>query len=168
MKRWHQWLVLLSVCLALTAGSPVAQQQPAAGTAAAAALGLDQRVPVEPAITAGTLPNGLRYYIRANKQPLNRAELRLVVKAGSILEDDDQQGLAHFVEHMGFNGTKNLPGEAVGRRSSCYPPAHAVWCGRQRLDGLMTGKRPYMLTVATDKRGDSGEVLPDPRGLGAQ
>jgi zinc protease len=63
---------------------------------------------VESSITVATLPNGLRYYVRANKEPRNRAELRLVVKAESILEDDDQQGLAHFVEHMGFNGTKNF------------------------------------------------------------
>ena len=56
--------------------------------------------PVDPRITVGTLPNGLRYYLRANKQPEGRAELRLVVNAGSVLEDDDQRGLAHFVEHM--------------------------------------------------------------------
>jgi zinc protease len=66
-------------------------------------------VPVDPRITIGTLPNGLRYYLRANKQPLGRAELRLVVNAGSILEDDDQRGLAHFVEHMCFNGTRHFP-----------------------------------------------------------
>jgi len=66
-------------------------------------------VPVDPRITVGTLPNGLRYYLRANKQPLGRAELRLVVNAGSILEEDDQRGLAHFVEHMCFNGTRHFP-----------------------------------------------------------
>ena len=63
----------------------------------------------DPQITIGTFDNGLRYYIRANKKPEERLELRLVVKAGSVLEDDDQQGLAHFVEHMAFNGTKNFP-----------------------------------------------------------
>jgi len=66
-------------------------------------------VPVDPRITIGTLPNGLRYYLRANKQPLGRAELRLVVNAGSILEDDDQRGLAHFVEHMCFNRQRPFP-----------------------------------------------------------
>jgi zinc protease len=60
-------------------------------------------------ITVGKLPNGLTYYIRPNRKPEKRAELRLVVKAGSVLEDDDQQGLAHFVEHMAFNGTKSFP-----------------------------------------------------------
>ncbi len=62
---------------------------------------------------SGRFDNGLRYYIRVNKQPANRIELRLAVNAGSILEDDDQQGLAHFVEHMAFNGTKNFPKDAV-------------------------------------------------------
>ena len=70
-------------------------------------------VPVDPRITVGTLPNGLRYYLRANKQPEGRAELRLVVNAGSILEDDDQRGLAHFVEHMCFNGTRHFPKQDV-------------------------------------------------------
>jgi len=70
-------------------------------------------VPVDPRITVGTLPNGLRYYLRANKQPEARAELRLVVNAGSILEDDDQRGLAHFVEHMCFNGTQHFPKQDV-------------------------------------------------------
>ena len=55
----------------------------------------------------------MRYYIRANKQPQNRAELRLVVNAGSVLEDDDQRGLAHFVEHMAFNGTRTFPKQDV-------------------------------------------------------
>jgi zinc protease len=74
---------------------------------------LTQAVPVDPQITVGTLPNGLRYYIRVNKRPQGRAELRLVVNAGSILEDDDQRGLAHFLEHMCFNGTRHFPKQEV-------------------------------------------------------
>src|SRR5215471_423898 len=70
---------------------------------------LSQPMPVDPAIAIGKFSNGLRYYIRANKKPEKRAELRLVVKAGSILEEDDQQGMAHMVEHMAFNGTKSFP-----------------------------------------------------------
>ncbi len=69
---------------------------------------LDQKIPVDPNIKIGKLDNGLTYYIRVNKKPEDRAVLRLVVNAGSILEDKDQLGLAHFVEHMGFNGTKNF------------------------------------------------------------
>ncbi|NTW49211.1 MAG: insulinase family protein, partial [Chlorobiales bacterium] len=56
----------------------------------------------------GKLDNGLSYYIRQNRKPEKRAELRLVVNAGSVLENDDQQGLAHFVEHMAFNGTEHF------------------------------------------------------------
>jgi zinc protease len=66
-------------------------------------------LPRDPHVIVGTLPNGLRYYIRKNAKPEKRAELRLVVNAGSILEDDDQRGLAHFLEHMAFNGTARFP-----------------------------------------------------------
>ncbi|HSB52845.1 MAG TPA: insulinase family protein, partial [Gemmatimonadales bacterium] len=65
----------------------------------------DSLLPIDPAVTTGRLPNGLRYYIRVNHRPAKRAELRLVVNAGSVLEDADQRGMAHFVEHMAFNGT---------------------------------------------------------------
>ncbi len=71
-------------------------------------VGLDQPVPVDPRITIGYLPNGLRYYIRANARPYQRAELRLVVNIGSVAEDPDQLGLAHFVEHMAFNGSERF------------------------------------------------------------
>jgi len=67
----------------------------------------DTPLPYDPAVTIGSLHNGMRYYIRENAKPENRLELRLVVEAGSVLEDDDQQGLAHYLEHMAFNGTKN-------------------------------------------------------------
>ena len=94
---------------------PGACQRPAVGDPPAVqAARLDQVVPVDPLITVGTLPNGFRYYIRENRQPQARAELRLAVKAGSVLEDEDQRGMAHFVEHMAFNGTRNFPGNAVG------------------------------------------------------
>jgi zinc protease len=74
---------------------------------------LSAPVPVDPRITVGTLPNGLRYYIRHNAKPQGRAELRLAVNAGSVLEDDDQRGLAHIVEHMAFNGTKHFPKQEI-------------------------------------------------------
>lgn len=68
----------------------------------------DRALPVDPNIKTGKLRNGLRYYIRKNAEPKNRAELRLVVNAGSVLETDKQVGLAHFVEHMAFNGTQHF------------------------------------------------------------
>ncbi len=64
---------------------------------------------LDPAVRTGKLDNGLTYYIRKNSKPEKRIELRLVVNAGSILENDDQKGLAHFMEHMNFNGTRNFP-----------------------------------------------------------
>ncbi|WP_256011016.1 M16 family metallopeptidase [Desertivirga xinjiangensis] len=66
-------------------------------------------IPQDTAIVTGKLPNGFTYYIRRNVEPKNRAQLYLAIKVGSILENDDQQGLAHFMEHMSFNGTKNFP-----------------------------------------------------------
>ena len=71
-------------------------------------ISLNDTIPVDPQITTGTLGNGLKYYIRENKKPEDRAFLRLVVDAGSILENDNQQGLAHLNEHMAFNGTKHF------------------------------------------------------------
>ncbi len=71
-------------------------------------IGLDENMPMDRAVTYGKFDNGLTYYIRTNHKPEKRAELRLIINAGSILEDETQQGLAHFLEHMAFNGTKNF------------------------------------------------------------
>ncbi|MGN6401677.1 MAG: M16 family metallopeptidase, partial [Flavisolibacter sp.] len=70
---------------------------------------LTDPVPVDPNVKIGKLSNGLTYYIRKNTKPDNKVELRLAVNAGSVLEDADQRGLAHFLEHMSFNGSKNFP-----------------------------------------------------------
>jgi len=69
---------------------------------------VDEALPIDPNVKIGKLSNGLTYYIRNNGKPEDKVELRLVVNAGSILEDDDQLGLAHFMEHMNFNGTTNF------------------------------------------------------------
>lgn len=71
-------------------------------------LSPDTELAPDPAIRIGTLENGLRFYVRQNPKPEGRASLRLVINAGSMLEDDDQRGLAHFLEHMAFNGTTNF------------------------------------------------------------
>src|SRR5215469_9418482 len=99
-------LTLLVLATLATTGGAATAQGVATGASTAP---LTAPVPVDPRITVGTLPNGLRYYIRANKRPEKRAELRLAVNAGSVLEEDDQRGLAHFVEHMCFNGTAHFP-----------------------------------------------------------
>ncbi len=69
---------------------------------------LGTEIPLNPKIIKGKLDNGLTYYIRKNNRPEDRVELRLAVNAGSLMENDDQLGLAHFTEHMAFNGTKNF------------------------------------------------------------
>lgn len=70
-------------------------------------------VAFDPAVRVGRLANGLTYYLRQNAKPEKRLELRLVVNAGSALEDDDQRGVAHFVEHMAFRGTARYPGVSL-------------------------------------------------------
>ncbi|MGA3013309.1 MAG: insulinase family protein [Bacteroidales bacterium] len=72
-------------------------------------IDLSTPIAIDPNVRIGKLDNGLVYYIRYNKKPEKRVELRLAVNAGSVLENDDQQGLAHFMEHMNFNGTKTFP-----------------------------------------------------------
>jgi len=69
---------------------------------------LNKPIPFDPLVRTGVLPNGMTYYIRKNVKPEKRVELRLAVNAGSMEENDDQQGLAHFNEHMAFNGTKHF------------------------------------------------------------
>ena len=75
---------------------------------AAQSAALTDSIPFDPALEHGRLENGISYYLRTNSRPEHRAELRLVVKAGSVLEEADQLGYAHFVEHMAFNGTKRF------------------------------------------------------------
>ncbi len=71
------------------------------------------KLPIDPNMRTGVLPNGMHYYIRKNTKPEHRAEMRLVEHAGSVLENDSQQGLAHLTEHMCFNGTKNFTKSAI-------------------------------------------------------
>lgn len=130
-----------ALVLVLAAGPARAQQ------AALATAPLASPIPLDPAITSGTLPNGLRYFIRETKRPEKRGELRLVVDVGSIVEDDDQLGLAHFVEHMAFNGTRNFPKleipaflESLGMRFG--PSVNAMTSFDETV---------YMLQVPTDK-----------------
>jgi len=72
-------------------------------------IDLNSEMPVDPKLIQGELDNGLKYFIRVNHKPENRAELRLVINAGSIMEDEDQLGLAHLLEHLCFNGTEDFP-----------------------------------------------------------
>ncbi len=79
------------------------------GAIAQKSTDLSTKLPVNPDVKIGILNNGLKYYIRYNHKPEKKVELRLAVNAGAILEEDNQQGLAHFMEHMNFNGLKHFP-----------------------------------------------------------
>src|SRR5262249_18122354 len=115
--------------------------------ASVASYALTQQMPVDPDVLVGTLPNGLRYYVRANAKPAHRAELRLVVKAGSVLEDDDQQGLAHFVEHMEFEGTRHFPGQGLVDFLSSL----GLGIGPDANAGTSYDDTQYTLRIPTDR-----------------
>lgn len=108
MRSYLKHIIVL--CLILSAINLNAQNTK---SAVAAGISLNDRLPLDPAIVHGKLPNGITYFIKQNKKPEKRAELRLAVNAGSILEKDNQQGLAHFTEHMAFNGTKNFARQEI-------------------------------------------------------
>jgi zinc protease len=128
------------------------QARPAAKATSPAArdsFALTAPLPMDPAVKVGTLPNGIRYYIRRNAKPEQRAELRLVVNAGSILEDDDQRGLAHFVEHMAFNGTKNFAKNDIVK----YLEGIGVRFGADLNAYTSFDETVYILPVPTDSAG---------------
>lgn len=103
-------------------------------------------LPVDKNVTMGTLKNGIKYYIRVNHKPEKRAELRLVVNAGSVLEDDSQNGLAHFTEHMAFNGSKHFKkNELVD-----YLESIGVKFGPELNAFTSFDETVYMLQVPTD------------------
>ena len=73
----------------------------------------DMSIPIDSAVRKGVLPNGLTYYLRHNEWPEKRAFFYIAQKVGSIQEEEDQRGLAHFLEHMCFNGTTHFPGDRL-------------------------------------------------------
>ncbi len=105
VKFSHYLLSILAATLSLIAGSEVYAMTT---DTIPDMISEAEAIPVDSAILMGQFSNGLTYYILENRKPENRAQLWLVVNAGSILEDEDQLGLAHFTEHMAFNGTKNF------------------------------------------------------------
>ena len=141
MRRALMLFVVFPVLLCACAStSPTPMQQ------AAMEETTEEKLPIDSLVTVGQLDNGLRYVIRKNQKPENRVELRLVVDVGSVLEDENQQGLAHFAEHMAFNGTKNFAKqelvdylELIGMRFG--PDLNAYTSFDETV---------YMLTVPTD------------------
>jgi zinc protease len=103
-------------------------------------------LPTDSAVTAGRLPNGVRYFIRRNVRPEKRAELRLAVNAGSVLEDPDQRGLAHMVEHMAFNGTRNFEKQEIVN----YLESIGMQFGADLNAYTSFDETVYQLTVPTD------------------
>ncbi len=139
-------LLALAALPALPAAADTAKSAKPAAAFDAKTASLETRLPLDGLIRTGKLDNGLTYFIRKNGQPEKRAELRLAVNAGAILEDDDQRGLAHFLEHMAFNGTRDLPKhelvdylQRIGMRFGADLNAFTAF-----------DETVYMLTVPTD------------------
>jgi zinc protease len=109
---------------------------------------LTDKLPVDPNVKTGKFANGLSYYIRKNVKPEKKAELRLVVNAGSILEDDDQQGLAHFIEHMAFNGSKNFKKNDI----VSFLQTIGVEFGADLNASTSFDETIYILPIPTDKK----------------
>ncbi len=130
--------ILVAMLLLITSGNATFAQD------------LKSKIPIDSKVTIGQFDNGLKYYIRTNKKPEKKVELRLVVNAGSILEDDEQQGLAHFMEHMNFNGTKNFQkNELVS-----YLQSIGVEFGADLNAYTSFDETVYILPIPTDKDGN--------------
>ncbi|HTY08846.1 MAG TPA: insulinase family protein [Candidatus Edwardsbacteria bacterium] len=136
MKR----AILIAMVLASAAAAALAQPRQSQALDTAAVL------PLDTAVAAGVLPNGLQYFVRANHKPEHRAELLLAVNAGSVLEQDNERGLSHFLEHMAFNGTKNFPHQALVD----YIESIGMRFGADLNAGTGFDHTIYMLTVPTD------------------
>ena len=151
---------LLLLLFVACGGSPAPSAKPpvdvpAIATPAVAptsAAKADAATPLDPQIKRGTLPNGLTYYVMPHKKPEQRAALWLAVNAGSVLEDADQRGLAHFVEHMAFNGTTRFPKQAIVN----YVEKIGMRFGPDVNAYTSFDETVYQLTVPTD---DQKEML---------
>ena len=108
---------------------------------------LKDKMPSDPNVKIGKLSNGIVYYIRANSKPEKRANLQIVVKAGSIDEDNDQKGLAHFIEHMCFNGTKHFPKNDLVK----YLEGTGMRFGADLNANTSFDRTYYLLQVPTDQ-----------------
>ena len=132
MIRPRPFAPLARLAVLLTLAAPLA--------ASAQPMAPEMALPFDPAVRQGTLDNGLRYYIRRNTEPEGRAELRLAVDAGSVLESEDQRGLAHFLEHMAFNGTERFAEPELVRYLESR--RHALRARPQRLHVVRRDRLP--------------------------
>ncbi len=130
----------------------------------------DAPLPLWPKLKKGTLPNGLTYYILPHGKPENRAMLWLAVNAGSVQEDDDQRGLAHFDEHMAFNGTKRFKEnelvkylESIGMRFGADLNAYTSWDQTVYQLEVPSDKPDYMAKGLDIRRDWAGDITFDPK-----
>jgi zinc protease len=135
-KTCSHWVIML-LCIFIVEHS-TAQVNPA------------DKMPVDPKVKIGKLSNGLSYYIRQNKKPEQKVELRLVLNAGSIMEDDDQQGLAHMAEHMAFNGTTHFKKNDI----VSFLQDIGVGFGNDLNAYTSFDETVYILPIPTDKPGN--------------
>lgn len=150
MKNTFLLITIVAGLLAFSCSPAIKPPKPVAQKAAEK-FALQKKLPLDPKIKTGKLENGLTYYIRENAKPEKRVELRLVLNAGSILETDEQQGLAHLCEHMAFNGSKHFRKqdlvnylESIGMRFGADLNAYTSF-----------DETVYMLQVPTD----SAEIM---------
>lgn len=115
---------------------------------ALAQINLDEPIPRDPSVRVGKLENGLTYYIKRNTKPEKKVELRLVVNVGSVLEREDQLGLAHFLEHMAFNGTTNFEKNEL----ISYLQSIGVQFGLHLNAYTSFDETVYMLSIPTEKK----------------
>lgn len=129
------------------------------------ALDLDEELQLDGKVRTGTLANGLTYYVKANKTPENRAEFQIAVNAGSVLEEPNEVGLAHFSEHMNFNGSKQYPGNTMIDELE----KKGIVFGRQINAYTGFDQTVYMLTLPTDDKAlfDMGLKILDGWAFGA-
>ena len=111
---------------------------------------LSDTLPVDPNVRVGKLSNGLTYYIRQNKKPEQKVELRLAVNAGSVLEDEDEQGIAHLSEHMAFNGTTHFKKNDI----ISFLQSIGVGFGNDLNAYTNFDQTVYILPIPTDKPGN--------------
>ncbi|MFW6181610.1 MAG: M16 family metallopeptidase, partial [Spirochaetota bacterium] len=165
-RRARAALLVLSI-LALIL--PASCRSTAERDARPSSLDLQAPLPVDPKVTLGTLDNGLTYYIRPNGRPPRRAELRLVVDVGSVLEEEDQRGLAHFLEHMAFNGTQRFNRqelvaylESIGMRFGPDLNAYTTYDETVYQLQVPTGNREELETGLLILREWAGSLTLDP------
>ena len=119
--------------------------------AIAASAQQGQPIPIDPAVRIGHLDNGLTYYIRHHEEPKGQANFYIAQKVGSILEDEDQRGLAHFLEHMCFNGTEHFPDNSSSK--SPATPVNIRQPDAKNSDAAATppaAKNPLRVRVITN------------------